>query len=458
MKTQIFISLLFLVEFFIMNSGSADAQDSKPSGLKLSTFDIDATPPVGSRLIYDPMINSWDLGLRAKGIVLSGAGNPIVLVAIDWISIDGDSQDAFKSALAKAAGTTPERVAVHTLHQHDAPTSNFLAEKILKDSGLRPGVFESSYQRELVQRLASAVEKSVKNSQPVTHIGLGKANVEKVASIRRILGKDGKVRAVRYTSCPDPALRAEPEGLIDPEVSLVSFWNGDKPVAVLSYYATHPQSYYRTGIANPDFPGLARFYRQLAVPEALHVHFTGAGGNIGAGKYNDGSHENRAILAQRLADGMKKAWEATQREPITAESVAWTIEPVALPPAETVTRLINADRKDTAVVRTSAKKLAWLERCQAGKKIDIECLSLGRSRILFMPGELFVEYQLAAKKMRPDLFVAMAAYGEDGPSYIGTAISYQQGGYEPTVSNVTPEAEKILTSAMRKLLKDKEQN
>jgi len=29
--------------------------------------------------------------------------------------------------------------------------------------------------------------------------------------------------------------------------------------------------------------------RQLAVPEALHIHFNGAGGNIIVAKYNDGS-------------------------------------------------------------------------------------------------------------------------------------------------------------------------
>ena len=28
-----------------------------------------------------------------------------------------------------------------------------------------------------------------------------------------------------------------------------------------------------------------------------------------AGKYNDGTPENRGILAQRLAKGMKQAWE-----------------------------------------------------------------------------------------------------------------------------------------------------
>ena len=44
-----------------------------------------------------------------------------------------------------------------------------------------------------------------------------------------------------------------------------------------------------------------------------------------------------------------------------------------------------------------------------------------------MPGELFVEYQLAAKAERKDLFVAMAAYGDYGPYYIGTAVAYTEG-------------------------------
>ena len=38
---------------------------------------------------------------------------------------------------------------------------------------------------------------------------------------------------------------------------------------MLSYYATHPQSFYRTGIANPDYPGIARFLRQQQVPDLL---------------------------------------------------------------------------------------------------------------------------------------------------------------------------------------------
>jgi len=433
---------------------------SGSAGLSVATFDVDATPPIGSMMAYDPVTNKWDLGLRARGIVLQGAGEPIVLCAIDWIGIANEAHDEFCRGLASAAGTTPERVAVHTIHQHDAPDCDFSAEAILKQENLEPRQFESGFQRQTLKDLERAVREALLRPQPVTELGLGAARVEQVASNRRILGPDGKVRAVRYTSCKDAALRAEPEGTVDPMISLVSFWNSNRPIAALSYYATHPQSYYRTGIPNPDFPGIARFMRQLAVPAALHIHFTGAGGNIGAGKYNDGSPENRRILAERLADGMRRAWEATKRERLTPEMVGWAVEPVALPVAADLdeaklqAQLKAHDARFFAIGGPS--RLAWLRRSLAGHRIDISCLRLGRARILHMPGELFVEYQLAAKAERPDLFVAMAAYGDYGSWYIGTAKAYQEGGYEttPPASNVSRAVEGVLLGAVHKLLQE----
>jgi hypothetical protein len=76
--------------------------------------------------------------------------------------------------------------------------------------------------------------------------------------------------------------------------------------------------------------------------------------------------------------------------------------------------------------------------------------------MLFMPGELFVEYQLAAKAMRPDLHVMMAAYGDYGPAYIGTSVAYSEGGYEtgPTASNVAPTVEPLLMASMKQLLSE----
>ena len=113
-----------------------------------------------------------------------------------------------------------------------------------------------------------------------------------------------------------------------------------------------------------------------------------------------------------------------------------------------------ASSRPRGEVIPGAGELAWVLRCQAGHKIDIGCLRVGRSRVLHMPGELFVEYQLAAKSMRKDLQVAMAAYGDYGPSYIGTRVAYSEGGYEtsPRASNVAPNVEGVLMGAMKQLL------
>jgi hypothetical protein len=102
----------------------------------------------------------------------------------------------------------------------------------------------------------------------------------------------------------------------------------------------------------------------------------------------------------------------------------------------------------------AAGELVWLKRCRAGDTIDVACLHLGKARVLHLPGELFVEYQLAAQGARPDLFVAMAAYGDYAPRYIGTEVSYTQGGYEtgPRASLVAPSVERSLMDVIRRLL------
>lgn len=447
------IALLFSTSVFPQALG---AQDSDL--VRIGTFDVDASPPVGAPLAYDPT-TGIQTPLSCRGIVIAGAGTPIVMVAVDWIGISGGGQTVFKNAIAQAVGTDPSRVVIHALHQHDAPRCDFDAEALLEREGITGAGFDPVHAHKVVADAAEAVKEALEKAKPVTHLGTGQGIVKDVASNRRILGRDGKVLITRYTATKDPEVRAMPVGTIDPELKMVSFWNGDKAVAVLTYYATHPQSYYRTGLANPDFPGLARNSRELAtgVP---HIHFNGAGGNIGAGKWNDGSKENRQVLADKVASGMKLAWDSTKKVAIQASDVQWEIEPVLLPVNP---HLNEADLQKQIENRTetprnrfsAAKALLWLQRCERGDTIPISCLTLKDVRILQMPGELFVEYQLNAQKLRPDLFVAMAAYGDYTPGYIGTELAYSQGGYETSdrASRVAPSVEGVLMNAVKKLLK-----
>lgn len=427
--------------------------------LRVALFQSDVTPPLGTPLCGGGVLPAQRINdpLGARGIVFLPTGQaPIVLCAVDWLGIANASHDAWRAALANAAGTTPDRVAVHTLHQHDAPYADDSSDALLKPHGMGGLSFDPRFADEAIRRTAEALGAAMKETVLVDGLGVGEGIVEKVASNRRILGEDGKVRAVRWTACKDPELRAEPEGVVDPKVKLISLWQGDTPIVAMTYYATHPQSFYNTGAVSADFVGMARDARAAAA-DIPHIHFNGASGNVGAGKYNDGSPENRPILAGRLEEGMRRAWEATVRTALRADDVGWMAVPVELPRrAELALEDVRAALEDEELRQgermRAAREVAWIAR--ADRPIEIACLRLGNARVLHLPGELFVEYQLAAQTMAPEQVVCMAAYGDYAPGYIGTEISYDEGGYETQIytSRTAPEVEGVLMGALRSLL------
>jgi hypothetical protein len=433
--------------------------------LNVATFKVDVTPPPGSPLCDGlvPPATGVNDPLTARGVILKADGQkPLVLVAVDWVGIGNSGHDAWRQAIAEACETPIDRVCVHTLHQHDAPGCDFAAEDIAVAAGIRDQIFPVAFARDAIRRVATSAAGAMGNLETVTHVGFGEGRVEKVASTRRVMGEDGKVKYARMSACKDPVGRELPEGLIDPLVKMVTFWNKDRPVAVLTYYATHPQSYYYTSLCSADFVGMARDQAQAAEKCGLHIHFNGAGGNVTAGKYNDGSHEMRPVLAGRLAEGMKRAWDDTTKLPTADLSLDWATRDVKLPQSEwydekeQLAVLNNAQAELIPRIR-AARNISWARRAKNGPGITIGRLRIGPIDILQMPGELFVEYQLAAQSMRPDAFVCMAAYGDYGPGYIGTSIAYTEGGYEtgtnPPVSRVSPRVEAVLMGAMQELLK-----
>lgn len=446
---------LFILAFCISGRLTAPTYAVDPD-LRIATFSVDATPEVGSPLAYDPMVKVSD-PLSLKGIVLLPANQtPIVLCAVDWIGIGNASNEKFSDALALAAETTRDRVVVHTLHQHDAPRCDHSAIELLAPYKIADKHYDLPFLDRTIESAAAAIKLATAKAKVVNCVRYGSAPVHEVASNRRMLDASGKVAVTRYTACKSEGVRNLPIGVIDPTLRLLSIDGEEGPLACVTFYATHPQSYYRVGAATPDFPGLARDAQQSETG-VFHLHFNGAGGNIGAGKYNDGSHENRAVLAGRVQAGMQSAWE--NRSEVPLEDLAWDQLGLSLPVSEAIDlqalRTTIADEQaETSARCHAAEKLAFAERMQAGKTVPVSRLRLGSCMLLFMPGELFVEYQLAAQAMVPEANVMMAAYGDYGTQYIGTRVAYPQGGYEvsPRATNVSPAAERVLLDAMEKLL------
>src|SRR5262249_54352274 len=128
-------------------------RDSPMPAPHLATFSCDVTPPVGHPLCGGGIkpVPALDDPLRAPGGVLLGSSAPVVLCAVDWCGIRNDAHLAWRRALARAAHTTPERVAVGCVHPHNAPFADTEAQKLLQAAG-GPASLDLKYFDKTVER------------------------------------------------------------------------------------------------------------------------------------------------------------------------------------------------------------------------------------------------------------------------------------------------------------------
>jgi hypothetical protein len=419
--------------------------------IEITPFRADVTPPIGAPLcggLVKPAVGVSE-PLLALGVVLLSDEKPVVLCAIDFCEIRGADHIHWREVLAKAAGTSAERVALHSLHQHNAPLVDNAAQKLLPEIG----ILDAAATDKALAAIAASIEAALKAPQTVTHISTGEAKVLEVAGNRRVQIIDGKVGKMRGSGSKDPVLRALPEGLIDPFLKTVSFWDGEKKVAALHYYATHPMSYYGDGIISHDFAGIAREKRtqEDGVP---HIYFTGCGGNIGAGKYNDGSPAMRPLLAGRIHAAMVASEQSAKRVPLN--KLAWKHVPVVLQPDPEFPeeRMLKVMQNTATAPTTRIAAALRIGFMRHREPIPFTSLHLGEEVCLVhLPGESFVEYQLFAQQQRSGGFTCTASYGDGVTGYIPLEQSFVEGGYEPSQASAAPNSEKVIKQTLSDLLK-----
>ena len=429
----------------------------KPGDLRLATFRFDVTPPEGHSLCggwIRPVVGVDD-PLEAMGYVLMGIGKPIVVCVVDWTGLANSAHIQWRKALADAAKTTIDRVAVQCVHQHNAPFACMDAQAIVQEQGDLPDIVNPVFFDRCLKNAGDAVTKSLKKTTPVTHIAHGEARVEKVAANRRIIGLNGKLISQRGSSSRKPEHHRFPEGLIDPMLKTVAFYNGNKKLVASHFYACHPMSYYGDGRVSADFCGLARRRMQKQEPDCLHLYFNGCGGNIGAGKYNNGSKEARIELTQRMFDGITTSNATLKPEPI--RSFAWETEDI-LPPLDPRFNeeqlLVGIRNKTNRVVARNRPSytIAFIRRVKEGIPITLSSLHVNDISMLHLPAESFIEYQLRAQAIAPNRFVACAAYGDGGPWYIPVKEAYPQGGYAVGVAWCSPQIDPLMSNGIQTLL------
>ena len=431
--------------------GPAMARADSAGGIAPFSFDI--TPPLGTPWYpsYTPL-SEVEHPLLAKGVILEDAGGRYVLCALDFCELRNSAYTRACTALAEAAGTTPDRVSVHTVHQHTAPMVDPEAFTLADRVPSPPPHPDLSVMDQLLARLAETVHTASTRLVPWNRLGTSQARVDRVASNRRVRGEDGKI-VTRYSSCKDPKLIEAPEGLIDPFLKTVTFARDDTPVVRLHYYATHPQSFYGDTRCSYDFPGMAREWleRKEGIPQ---VYFTGCGGNIAAGKYNNGTPEARDGLYRRLRAAMKSSAEATKYEP--AQKITWRTTSLQLDPITTgelapdaLKKVLEDSVQSHNTRLDAAMSLVFQQRAE--KPFLLTALEIGNLTLIHLPGEMAVEFQLYAQTILPGRCVAVAAYSDCAPSYVNPAAFFEEGGYEASASLVVSKSEQRVLTAIREL-------
>jgi hypothetical protein len=424
-----------LILAIFLNHHTSLGQCEDLTQLRIATFSTDITIPIGHRCmgVLKTKSKQIDDALEAHGLVLLGSGPAVVLVALDWCEVRNGAYDQWRDALANAANTSRNHVLLCALHQHDAPVTDSGAQAYLDTVGLKGELYDVDFHGRCIRDTVKAMRAAVEKAEPLTHVGIGQAKVDQVASSRRVEHADGSIRFDRYSRMSADSFQAKAdEGEIDPMLKSVTFYSGEKPIAVISSYATHPMSRYGQGAVSADFVGLARRRCQLETPGTKQIYVSGCSGDVTAGKYNDGAAETRAILADRVYQAMKVSAGDTEKYPLSKSSFRCQTLELPFHEGEALRResmhsVLHDNQASVEDRITAAMGLSSLDRVERGQPIDLPCLELGPARIVLLPGEAFVGYQLMAQRLRPGKFVMAIGYGECWPGYIPTEQAFDEG-------------------------------
>ena len=445
----------------LITAGNATAAESV---LRAATFRVDVTPAIGEGPCVGcmPRVASIEHPLELRGIVLRVAERTFVIAAIDYCGICNTSDETLRGAMACAAETTMDRVSLQSLHQHSAPILDADAVRLLHGENSEQLAQHLKFTDDIASRTATAIEESMKRLQPVTKIVASKAKVDRVASNRRVPQPDGSI-AVRASVTRETAVRDAPEGLIDPWLRTLTLFDDNRKLVQLHYYATHPQTFYGDSRVSWDSVGMAR-ERMAKSSGVFQIYFTGCGGNVTMGKYNDGNRESREQLATRLLDAMQRSSSADADLTVDVASlnpgdIRWDTAPIEFTVREEGTFNPELLKKQLASNQpfqtrlTAAMFSGFGQRLRDGYVAQATRLRIGNIDIVNLPGEPFVEFQLFAQQVtRTDSFVCVAGYGECGVWYYGPDSIYtDRGGYEQTWSLTGPCQQKV-EAALKTLL------
>jgi hypothetical protein len=436
----------FLMSALLLIAGALPSLAAKETFCPVGAAQVDITPDYPIRLsgygLRQKESEGIDQHIFAQALAIGGDKKSlVVLITVDNVAVPAYLREEVAARLAKKAGLRNERFALCSTHTHTAPMLTGVCPNLF-GADIPPDQQEriDRYTRELTDKLEQAALAALKNRQPAT-LAWGQTKAGFAAN-RRI--KDG------------PADHDLPV--------LVARDKAGKVRALLVSYACHCTTLADTpNHICGDWAGYAREYLERDHPGAVVLVALGCGGDANP------NPRGNLEFAKQNGNAICTAVNELVRQPQTPlrQKLVCRTKPIALPYDTLPTRETWTARAQSTNHWIAYHAKLNLRRLDRGEKLPTELPYLVQTwnfgndlAMVFLPGEVVVDYSLRLKKEYDATRLWVNAYANDVPCYIPSQRIWREGGYEgggamiyfdrPT--RLVEGTEELIVSAVHELL------
>lgn len=432
-----------------MRAGAARVEITPPAGTHLAGSGAGEHRP--AQMVLDP--------LYAKAVVFESGGRKVCFLALDVTIVTQEWTELIRQEAAERCGFEPDAVMVHATQTHSAPSlGHFMFDPDFPDlpediEYLRGG--ETAYYEFAAKKAVEAIAAANDALRPV-QIGVGSAVRDGLAFNRRGVRRDGKVcmpwlYSQRQYPLGPTHLRYL-EGPTDPEVGVLCARDDSmRMVAMLLHFTCHPVNVFATQYyaVSADWPGAwAAEMQQRFGADCIPLVLNGCCGNVNPWPPFEADFvPDHRRMGQALGES---AWNVIGRLKFTeVDQLGWKVRRVPLPlkPADPE-RLARAERLLAAhptplwskenpglidgqwFQAASVMSVELMRKRRPDLLYEIQALRVGEAAFVGLPGEPFVEGQLALKIGSPAYPTYVAHATTHYVGYIPVAHAFPRGGHE----------------------------
>lgn len=369
------------------------------------------TPLAGFAARTAPTATEGEL-LAVRAIAVSDDAAATLVVVADLTTLSPEQAAALRRRLSATTGLPSRSISVLVTHTHAAPNVD-------------PWLVAPLAPPEVIAAIEDAI----------VAVGTAACHARVPAKLGHVTGVADLARNRRRVSGP-----------VDSTLDVIRLdTTDDVPIAVVFSYACHPTVIGPGHLdVSPDWPGAARSRVEDELPGAVAIFLQGCCGdcNVGhsahASMHLGATADRTPAAAARIGTDIGATVAQLARtavtQAVTIDSTATAVEWVWPPGVgDTVRSAPEASSRPAALGRM---RVAWQERMAAAphdvaESLSIQCFRWGRTLIVQLSGEPFVQLAIDLRRALPDWNVVVAGYSNGVPGYVPYPVrELDGGGYE----------------------------